>query len=76
MQKGVATVHKPERQALKASTALGKDSGRTSGIPHGLQESGNVFRPVLSIRIHHYDYVSLPMLLDVSKPDRNRPLMT
>src|ERR1039458_9356654 len=76
MQERVATVHKPEGKTLKPATALGKDRGRMPRIPHGLQESGNVLWPVLSIGIHHYDRVALPMLLKVSKPDRQRPLMT
>src|ERR1039458_4090940 len=45
-------------------------------ILHGLQEPGNVLGPVLSIGIHHRDRVALPVLLEVSKPDRQRPLMT
>src|ERR1035441_3022919 len=47
-----------------------------SRVLHGLQEPGNVLGPVLSIGIHHHDRVALPVLLEVSKPDRQRPLMT
>src|ERR1022692_12519 len=76
MQQRVATVHKPEGQALKPATALGKDRGWMPRIAHGLQEPGNVLGPVLPIGIHHHDRVALPVLLEVSKPDRQRPLMT
>jgi hypothetical protein len=45
------------------------------GTPHGPQEDGDVFRPILSVCVHHDNSVSRPMLLDVGECDGNGPLM-
>ncbi len=76
VQKRVATIHEPERQTLKTAAALGKYGSRMPSVSHGLQKPRNVLWPVLAIRIHHDDCVALPILLEVSEPDSNRPLMT